>query len=511
MIRGATDTVARTHRVVFSVTGLGIAALLMPHLSDPLWQDELKTLELFSSQGFLHPFRVYPFPNNHVLFSSLLSLFTELLGNSDSWALRLLPAACFGGSLVLLAAAVAGMGGARAALLGVLLFGTSHVSLAFATELRGYAVSWLPLCVAWWGLPRWLASGGALRGGVYLLAVGASVAILPTNLWIASVLGVYALLSAWLERDALGARGLGRATFAALAPLSGGLAYVAIWSDVLRTAGTDWNDWGLASLSGHWFWATTTDFVWLLPGVVLGIWGLLRGSAGEGPAALASRRILLFTGSCTVVPLLGFGLLPQVPYPRNLVPLLPLWYGALALILAAAWEALPAAWRRFDTALQWSLCLVLLGTAGLRESRGADFVDRHPEPVNGLVQDLYDQYYHHAFEPSAAAASIAGLAAEGPLLIVTDYNGVWVVGAEVEHRYGGELGRRLVHFRDTGSWPSDIQAVGRLFVMTNGIERAREIARMRGLREPGPGDRVATSGFFEIYRTRLDPSAGATP
>lgn len=511
MIHGAQEAGPRRDRALLVVAGVGVAALLVPHLADPLWQDELKTLELFSSHGFLHPFRVYPFPNNHVLFSALLSLFGDLPWSFEPWVSRLLPAACFGGSLVFLAVAVARMGGMRAALLAVLLFGTSHVSLAFASELRGYAVAWLPLCVAWWGLPRWIARGGALRGGAYLLATGSSVAILPTNLWIAAVLGVYALLIAWLERDTLGPRGLGRAVFAALAPLSGGLAYVAIWREVLQTAGRDWSDWTLSSLAGHWLWATTTDFAWLLPVAVVGLGVLVRGSARGGARAQACRRTLVYCGCCALVPLLGFGLFPQVPYPRNLVPLLPLWYGGLALVLAAAWEALPGVSRGLDTALRLALCLVLLGAAGLRESRGADYAVRHPEPVSGLVQDLYDQYYHHAFDPSAAAASVAALAAEGPVLFVTDYNGVWVVGAEVERQHGAALRRRLVHFRGPLPIAPSPTAETRLFVLTNGLERAREVARTRGLSEPTARDRVATSGFFEIYRTEAGATGNPAP
>ena len=73
------------------------AGLVAPHLFHPLWQDEVKTLELFSRGGFWHPFQVYPFPNNHVLSSALLSVWGDLAGGAEAgvaW-LRGLPAAMF--------------------------------------------------------------------------------------------------------------------------------------------------------------------------------------------------------------------------------------------------------------------------------------------------------------------------------------------------------------------------------------------------------------------------------
>ena len=73
--------------LLFGVAG-GIF-LVLPHLADYIWQDEAYTLIRFSSTGPFYPFTNYHIPNNHPLFSSLISLWWDW-GDSTT-SIRLLP------------------------------------------------------------------------------------------------------------------------------------------------------------------------------------------------------------------------------------------------------------------------------------------------------------------------------------------------------------------------------------------------------------------------------------
>ena len=46
----------------------------LPHLTDDAWQDEAATLMLFAAHSLGRAFSDYSMPNNHMLFSTILSL-----------------------------------------------------------------------------------------------------------------------------------------------------------------------------------------------------------------------------------------------------------------------------------------------------------------------------------------------------------------------------------------------------------------------------------------------------
>ncbi|MCX7934765.1 MAG: hypothetical protein N3A66_05850, partial [Planctomycetota bacterium] len=92
-------------------------------------------------------FRDYHAPNNHVLFSAGLSLWRRFL----TWCgapylfLRFFPYLLFVLAVIATATAFRRFGGALAGGIAAVLFASSHVTLNFAAELRGYGPSWLPL------------------------------------------------------------------------------------------------------------------------------------------------------------------------------------------------------------------------------------------------------------------------------------------------------------------------------------------------------------------------------
>lgn len=489
------------------------AGLVAPHLFHPLWQDEVKTLELFSRGGFWHPFQVYPFPNNHVLSSALLAVWGDLAGGAEAgvaW-LRGLPAAMFLAAAGLLAVATSRIGGGRAGILAAALFASSHVSLSFASELRGYGLSWLPVVVAFASVPGLLERGGVSRAAAYAIATAASVAILPTNLLLVAVFGAWALATSWAEGHLGDPERRRRLAFLFLAPLSGGLAYVSIWRQLLANAGRDLGSWTLVSIAGHWLWATLVDFAWLVPVMLWGAVVVRRtiraGAVDAGPA----RATAIFCACVAIVPALAFVLLPNIPYARNLVPVLPLWYAALALLFDAAWAT---AWRRaprFELLGFGVLVALLFGIAGFREAAGAGYVDRYPGRRHALVQDLYDQYYHHEYRPAEIAEGVlARMRTHPSALFLTDHNGLWVIGSEVERRAGRASRSRLVHFRDGSLQLRERSNDAPIFLVGHSVERAREMTRLHGLPEARAADLVETSGFFAIFESGAEKSGGAS-
>ena len=122
------------------LTGLGLA---LPHLRDEVWYDESYTLDYFATGNLGHAFTRYHEPNNHILFSALLSVWRGVTDAAP--VLRLLPLMFFLVALVLLAAGAARLAGGVAGMLAGMLFATSHVTLNFALQLRGYGPSWLPV------------------------------------------------------------------------------------------------------------------------------------------------------------------------------------------------------------------------------------------------------------------------------------------------------------------------------------------------------------------------------
>ena len=86
------------YRLMPYIGSLAIAFYLVaPHLADEIWYDEAYTLMNFSGRGWLHAFYDYHAPNNHVIFSAMLSLWHGfVLGDQASvFGLRVLPCLMF--------------------------------------------------------------------------------------------------------------------------------------------------------------------------------------------------------------------------------------------------------------------------------------------------------------------------------------------------------------------------------------------------------------------------------
>ena len=132
---------ARDNRaIVITIIFLWVPDTLrvLPGLSDTVWQDEAATLLLYAKRQFTYPFAVYPQPNNHMLFSGVLSLTWER-GDTPVQS-RMLPLWTWFVTLVAITAIR--ILGSRAGLIELAVFCGNSVTEAFAHELRGYAFSW---------------------------------------------------------------------------------------------------------------------------------------------------------------------------------------------------------------------------------------------------------------------------------------------------------------------------------------------------------------------------------
>jgi hypothetical protein len=118
---------------------LALTIILLPHLLDEIWVDEAYTLLQFSSNGFLYAFSNYHAPNNHMLFSALLSAYWEPGMSQSLLRLPLLVLHVAGLGAIFLAARR--LCGRESALIALALYGGSWATLSFVLELRGYGLS----------------------------------------------------------------------------------------------------------------------------------------------------------------------------------------------------------------------------------------------------------------------------------------------------------------------------------------------------------------------------------
>ena len=490
---------ARASALALAPLGLvaaGSLALVHPHVTHGLWQDEAKTLVLFASRGFVHPFTDYSIPNNHILFSALLSVWRSAFGDSLP-VLRALPLLCFLASLGVLAGAARRLGGREASWLACLLFGTSHVTLNFAVELRGYGASWLPVAAALWIAPGFAERGGAGRGAAYVACHAAAVALIPANALAGAILALWstalAVASGRLRERAL------RLVVMALAPAVGGLAYAAVWPQLLAATAWDYPEgaqWSTAGVFLHWLWATLVDFWWLAPLLAVGLAGLARDARRGGPESASAHSALWLAASCALVPPAAFGLAPRTPPPRLLVSLLPIWYALFAVGLAAGWRVLLAGRPGMERGARLALPVAALAVALVRESDNAGFASRHADPT--VPHDLYDQMYHHEYDPAATARLMRELEGRSPGLFLTDYHGLWSLSVHLDSERGGPR-PQLLHFRAIRPGrrfaPED-----RVYLVTTGLPKANRMLAHHGQPPLTEADRVGSTGFFEIYR-----------
>lgn len=397
----------------------------MPHLREELWQDEAFALAEDGGSSFLQPFQHYWTPNNHIGFSVMLVAWIKLFPSGLTVVdLRALPLLLF--VLAIPATFLAGrrLGGPICGLVASLLFATSTVASNFATQIRGYGPSWLFIALAFLcamnvAQPR-NATGWRIG---YVLATLTAIAILPSNLYWMAVVAGGASVYLFLEARQRGGRPLVTiAILLAVPPACLLLAYSAIWSELVRVGVLDLSPWTRASLLKNWAFGTFSDIRWIVPligaGLLAGSWHAWtnRDSAPEARRPELVLSVLLLAGLAATV-----YLMPHAPFPRHLVPFLPIWFCAVAYLVCRGLSLL----RCRDARLAYVLGAALLAVP-LAVAKPAASCKTAPSPGTAFDYDLCHQYFRDNYHPSKVVEFWSALG-RPDVPIVTDYEGYFSI------------------------------------------------------------------------------------
>lgn len=476
--------------LVRALAFLGVAAgvvLVLPHLADPVWQDEAYMVMNFSDKGFWYPFTDYHLPNNHVLFSALLALWSD---PGDPVAqMRLLPVLLFVASLAVLYLAVARLAGAPAALLALLLFASSPVTRDFAAQLRGYSASWLALGTLLLVTPRWATQGHVASGIGYAIAAVLAVAILPSNLWFCAAFALWGSALCWQDRTASPARRALRAALLLGAPVAGLLAYAGVWPQLLSAAARSWGGWPYGLTAGHWVRATLASLPWL---ALLAVAGVLLLARRAWAREVAPHALLLLAGTAVALALMAL-VLPHPPFPRTFVPMLPLWCALLALAVAALWDLPAVAARRRLAAGAFVLAaFAVVLTGALRPPCGG------AAPASEFPQDLCHSFYHRDYRPDLVMAALGELSRTQAVVVVADDEAFWALSFLIRQgsvRFPLEVVSER-DWREEERRRATPQPPG--LVVTRSREALGEMLAKAGL-APDRYRAIADSGYFKVY------------
>lgn len=438
------------HWPVIIVIVAGVLCTL-PGLDHDYWHDEVYTLTHFAT-GWREALFDYHAPNNHRLFSLLLWGWLHIVSFEhflEVGRLRVLPLAFFLISAAVLAA-VAGRarfgGGKAAALMTGLLFVGWHPVICFASELRGYSLSWLCAIGAAAGILAWARRRRARDLWGYLVACWLGVLTLPTFLMVPAALGTWL---AWERLASEGTRGLWRhwreLLAVGLGPSLGLLTYLPCLSQ-MEEAVAQGAAMGRGELSWHYPWALAKDWLWLAPLLAVAAAGALgwldcahRGKGGEAgrpprplPPMRRERQAWRFAICAFTVPFALALALPRPPNDRVLATALPLVALGLGALVAGALRRLPrwgcpndtrAATRR--PGLWWAAALgaTALGIGALHESplmADALAIAVPDEDWRPEMSDLYDQWYHRGHQIMATTLAVTEDCRERPGVAVFD-------------------------------------------------------------------------------------------
>ena len=488
-------------------------ALAGTFLDRDLWYDEAYTLGNFVKLGFFGVFTDYHAPNNHMVFTALLTVALDLcnLLNLPVWCLRLLPLSCSAAAVGVLYCAVRDWRGRYAALWAALLLCTSQFFLNFCCQLRGYSLSAL-----WTSLALFLGLRIVRRPTTACIAGYAVVSVLavgtvPTNLVVFVFLGAWCVL-ALLRGGHLSQLGGKLASgVLVLAPPAGMGWYLRNGTlreqffghlghgreNVLSPVGSATN---LIAQLGH---AVCVDFLWLLP---LAAFGVLVLVLRESEATRERRWEVPLMFAAAAGPLLAS--LAVSLFPRNLYPMLPWWYALLGVCLEESSTWLIARRPGLHSALR-ALLPLLVTLACVRQ---LSIESRYEERFEGeRPQGAYYQYYQARFHPTTVVSYLAQVDARDRVIAFQDESDTVALEflcktVSFDRLYRStapESARVFVH-----AW----LAHKRVFLISN--SRTNALAALSAIcpREiPLPGiTKVHDSGFFDIYEVVRSQHPAAT-
>ena len=298
------------------VLALVLAAVGLQGLGNELSYDEAYTVLCYMLPGAGFALTHYTVPNNHVLYSALVSPLTHW-SLEPLWRVPSLLAAAL--TVWLVGRSLRDSAGVSRRLCWTVVlatFAAFPAFLAYATRLRGYAVAMalVAACLALL-LPRPERRGG-LRMVAYALSGATAVAVVPTSLLPLASLALFDL-----GREALQAvprwRVLARLAIPHVSVLGGLLLYVPMWRELVRNAGLGWGETG-------WRLAAPVLLALVPPFAVLVVAAaVLRGARRERWRTLAASEPALLSVAVAVTAAASFTVGMRF-FPRSFTGFIPL-------------------------------------------------------------------------------------------------------------------------------------------------------------------------------------------
>ncbi|MEK7469463.1 MAG: hypothetical protein AAB074_18975 [Planctomycetota bacterium] len=456
-------------------------AIARERFADLPWHDEVYTLQVFAASAG-KALTDYHAPNNHVLFSAALAFWRACTPGEESiLSLRILPALCFAASAGILAAAVRRMAGSAFGAAAGCLFASLHVTQNFALQLRGYGPSWLPIAGALWAAVAWIEKPRTALVVLFAACVAFAVGILPTNVFPAMA------LSAWAAWPAVRLGRRREAAVFALAPLAGFLFYAAVLPQLRAQAAGFAPQVSRAGFLADAFFSIAKDLGWLALPALIGLAVVIRRArSSAAPASTEPVAILALAAAAAATILAPAILLPHAPYPRVLVPALPLLCAAAAVLSREAFVRLgtPGV-HRAGVALAAASVVV-----GLWREATAD-----APPAGARPHSLYHQYFHRGFRPDLAVEAAALSGKGGTVLVLTD-------DADLLSLTRAAHGVRALDVRFSGTFAPSAAGLAEARKVAVAVIATDESSARGAVRSLGEVDlqAIADTGFFKVWR-----------
>jgi hypothetical protein len=417
----------------------------------------------------------YTAPFNHLLYTCLLRLWSDVVGLGSAEVLLRLPSIAF--SLGAAAAMLFGLKKPRgplepgAAWLAAALLACCPGFLLFSWQLRGYALSML-LSAAALSFYFRLGAGG---GPGYAACGAAALATLPTNLLLVGTLG--------LARLFVRPRPRLKELFWLASPLAGFLIYAAVMPELFGAATTAA---GYGAVGHTLILAKEClalfAFAWpVLPFASAGL--VLKGER----TPLSSPAFFVVTA---IAPFAFIALSTTTPYSRNLLVMLPVWCAVLGALSERGLRGM----SRLEPAKAAAAACAALAISG------AWFQVRAltPDPVS-KPQSLTRAYYDTpAFRPDLAVALVKERKKLGRNDAVAD---------------DGDLMSLIYYARTTGGGPvyyighlhpeayPKLKERGEVLLIARSDASAESMVEKLGAKKTVP-ERLASYGFFSVYGLR---------
>lgn len=470
---------------------IAAAIALLPALQAEVRQDEAATLLEFSAHGAWYPSTTYILPNNHMLFSAVLALWRTVVDGTVG--LRALPALMLGCTSALLYAFGKREFGLAATVCALAFFLGSDLMLGFGLGLRGYPFTWPAALAMAMCAPAYLRSGALGWACGWFVGCAWAIVSVPTNVLLVPVTIVWAFAcvrfdhrTPWrqLASRAAGALGL------ACAPL---LVYTAHAGKMARMAQHLSGTWSPGELTAHWLLATGGQIWPLLLVAVAGI--VIHARTESLPRAV--RRALLWCAVYLAVVPAALSVLPMAPYPRILVPFLPMWCLALGTVVAYGCTRWPL--------LATAPGLALLATLGFACGKMLPACGGHALE-RGRGNDLCQQYYRANYHPRALMHEMERRLRGTSATVMLDTEASLAFAVAVGKRVDYPV--KVLHF---DRWRRLTPAARPSFVVTSGeAELEATLARVTTARPLLAEVAIDSGFFFKLYRLAW-PAAASRP